>query len=91
MKPIQKLIALSFASSIAFAGCATSKPALEGQLDPDFGSAIRANIAAQAVSPSATQKANTFIPADPARTSAARKNYRDNTVPEPERVNQGNE
>ena len=67
-------------------GCATATPALEGQLDPTLGSAVQANTAAHFVEPSAVQKANTFIPADPARTRQARQNYRDNTVPDPERV-----
>jgi hypothetical protein len=68
-------------------GCATSKPALQGQLDPTLGSAVRANIAQHAVAPTAAQKANTFIPADPTRTQQARQNYKENTIPEPARVN----
>ena len=80
------LIALIFS-----AGCATSKPALDGQLDAHLGKAVKQNIANQAVAPSPEQKANTFIPADPARTGLARQNYRNNTVPDPERVNNSNE
>ena len=67
-------------------GCATSQPALQGQLDPSLGSAVRANIAQHAVAPTAAQKANTFIPADPTRAQQARENYRQNTVPEPIQV-----
>ena len=73
---------------VLLSGCMTSTPALNGQLNKDMGSAVKANIAAHAVTPSPAQKANTFIPADPTRTSAARQNYRENTVPEPERINQ---
>lgn len=69
-------------------GCATSKPALQGQLNPTLGSAVKANIAMHAVAPTAAQKANTFIPADPTRAGKARQNYRENNIPEPVRVNQ---
>ena len=73
---------------ILVSGCATSKSALQGQLDPTLGSAVKANIAMQAVAPTATQKANTFIPADPTRAGQARQNYRENKIPEPVHVNQ---
>ena len=76
------------AFSVLVSGCVTSKPALQGQLDPTHGSAVKANIAAHAVAPTAAQKANTFIPADPTRAGKARKNYRENNVPQPQRTNQ---
>jgi len=68
---------------IVLAGCATTKPALEGSLDPNLGAAIRTNMQAQAVTPTAKQKANTYIPADPSRAALARKNYRENNVAAP--------
>jgi len=69
---------------MVLAGCSTSQPALQGQLDRNLGSAVEANIDLHAVAPTAAQKANTFIPADPVRTRQARQNYKDNTVAEPE-------
>jgi hypothetical protein len=87
MKNTYKLSIGCVALASVLGGCATSKPALHGQLDPTLGSAVKANIAAHAVAPTAEQKANTFIPADPTRTQQARQNYRDNKVPEPQRVN----
>lgn len=69
---------------LLLSACATtSQPALKGQLDSQFGRATQANIAAHAVAPTAAQKANTYIPADPFRSALARKNYRDNKVPDP--------
>lgn len=65
--------------------CSTARPALHGSHD-GFGQAVKANIAAQAIAPSAEQKANTYIPANAARTAAARRNYREGTVPEPEPI-----
>ena len=74
-------------SAAALAGCAVSKPALQGQINPEFGAAVKANQQAQFAAPTPTQKANIYIPADGTRAAAARKNYRDNTVPDPERLN----
>ena len=90
MKNILKLSIGCVALTFVLGGCATSKPALHGQLNPTFGSAVQANVAAHAVAPTAAQKANTFIPADPTRTQKARQNYRENTIPEPSRVNSSN-
>ena len=70
--------------ALLLTGCATAKPALEGTLDPKLGYAVRANIQAQAIAPTAQQKANTYIPADPSRAALARKNYRENTVQAPQ-------
>ncbi|NNC36975.1 MAG: hypothetical protein EX271_12920 [Acidimicrobiales bacterium] len=75
-------------SVLVLGGCATSKPALEGQLNPALGHAVDANKAAHAVAPSAAQKANTFIPADPMRAQQARQNYRNNTIAKPNRDEQ---
>jgi len=86
----KKYACVSLIGPVLLSGCMTSTPALNGQLNKDMGSAVKANIQAQAVTPTPAQKANTFIPADPTRTSAARKNYRENTIPEPERINQAN-
>lgn len=88
MKTVIKIAAL--ATFVFCAGCSTSKPALQGQLDAHMGAAVKANIAAHAVEPTPEQKANTFIPADPARTGLAREHYRENTVPRPVPVNQDN-
>lgn len=85
MKSSLKLSIVCLAAISVLGGCATSKPALEGQLNPNLGSAVKANVAMHAVAPTAAQKANTFIPADPARTRQARQNYRDNTIPDPKR------
>jgi hypothetical protein len=40
-------------------------------------------MAAQAVAPTPEQKANTFIPADPAKRAKARENYRTGETPDP--------
>lgn len=74
MKKRLKLSIGSIVTICALCGCATSKPALEGQLNPTLGSAVKANIAMQAVALTAAQKANTFIPADPTRTKQVRQN-----------------
>ena len=76
-----KLI-LSTLSLIALSACATTQPALENH-SSEFGKAVRQNIAAQAVKPTAEQKANTFIPADAAKRAKARENYRKGETPEP--------
>ena len=89
MKTVNKVKCLSVAG-LLLTGCATSNPALESQFNSDWGKAVKSNIAAHAVEPSTAQKANTFIPADPARTGQARENYRDNTIPEPRRLDQDN-
>lgn len=75
-------------SLLVLAGCATAKPALEGRLDPGLGNAVKANAEAHAVAPTPQQKANTYIPADPARAALARKHYRENTVETPQAINQ---
>ena len=72
--------------ALVLGGCATANPALEGSLSSGFGDAVIANMNAHAVAPSAQQKANTYIPADPSRAALARKNYRENTVADPEPV-----
>jgi len=74
-------------TALILSGCAVSGPALNGQLDPNLGAAIKTNTLAQAVAPTPEQKANTFIPANPARTALAREKYRENKVPEPKSVN----
>ncbi len=85
----QQTISLFFGGAIllVLGGCATAGPALEGQLDPNLGGAIRANVQAQAVAPTAQQKANTYIPSDPHRAALALKNYRDGKVKDPVPVN----
>jgi len=56
-----------------------------GGLAGDYGH-VMPNIAAQAIAPSAQQKANRNIPHDSARRSAARKRYRDGEVIEPQKT-----
>jgi len=73
---------LASLSLIALSACATTQPALQSN-SPEFGKAVRQNIAAQAVAPTAEQKANTFIPADPTKRAKARENYRKGETPEP--------
>ena len=72
---------------VILGGCTTVQPALEVRLDPNLGAAIRTNIQTQAVAPTAKQKANTYIPADPSRAALALKNYRDGNVEAPVPVN----
>ena len=72
---------------IVLAACQTAQPALTGQLDYDLGSAVKHNIEAQFVRPTDAQKANTYIPADPARAAMAHKKYQENTIEELENVN----
>lgn len=67
---------------LGLSACATTKPALQNG-SPEFGEAIRHNIAAQAVAPTPEQKANTFIPADATKRAKARENYRNGNTPEP--------
>lgn len=75
------------AGALIFLGaCQTSGPALQGQLDYDLGSAVKHNIEAQFVRPTDAQKANTYIPADPARAALAHKKYQENTIEELESV-----
>lgn len=83
MKIMMKHIGM-MCGCLSLMACATAKPAVQGAT-PEFGQSVKANITAQAIKPSAEQKANTHIPANPARTALARKNYRENTVPEPQR------
>ena len=71
---------------VASSACATSKPALEGQLNSEFGAFAKHNIAAHAMPATAAQKANTYNPANPARAALARKNYEENTIDKPKNV-----
>lgn len=66
-----------------FGACASSGPALHGQLSSDFGAAVKTNISAHAVAPTPEQKANTFIPANAKKTALARKNYEEGSEPKP--------
>ncbi len=86
MKTTSKLV-LIFSVLVISTACATSKPALEGQLNSDFGSAVKYNTAQHAVPASQAQKENTYIPANRARTALARKNYEENKVTPLDSVN----
>ena len=85
----QQLISLFCGGAVlvTLGGCTTAGPALEGRLDPNLGAAVRTNVQAQAVAPTAQQKANTYIPSDPSRAALALQNYRDGKVKEPVPVN----
>jgi len=85
MKNTHRSVMLLALFGIFSAGCTTSMPTLEGQLDPTFGTSVHDNVDAQFVPPTDKQKRDTFIPADPARAAIARKNYKENTVPPPTR------
>ena len=50
---------------------------------PHSQSAVKRNIAAQAIAPSKEQKTNVNIPADPTLRSAARERYKSGTVKKP--------
>ncbi|MEP3890151.1 MAG: hypothetical protein ABJN69_06765 [Hellea sp.] len=69
-------------SLLALSACATTQPALQSG-SSQFGDAVRHNIAAHAVAPTAEQKADTFIPADATKRSKARENYRNGLTPDP--------
>ena len=69
-------------SLMALSACATTQPALQSG-SPEFGDAVRHNIAAHAVAPTDEQKADTFIPADATRRAKARENYRNGETPDP--------
>jgi len=84
----KKSIIISGVALLALSACTTAKPALDGRLDPQLGSAVKANADAHAVAPTPRQKANTYIPANPSRAALARKNYRENTVDDPQATNQ---
>ena len=83
-----KIIMCTGFSLLILGGCATAKPALEGRLDTNLGSAVKANAQAHTVAPTSAQKANTYIPSDPSRAAIARKSYREGTVKEPVSINQ---
>lgn len=70
-------ICLLFSVS-AFAACQTMETPT-----PEFGSAVRHNIAAQTVEPTPEQKQNTYIRPNSQRTAAARERYRKDQVEEP--------
>lgn len=79
-----KLI-LATLSLITLSACATTQPALQSG-SSEFGNAVRHNIAAQAITPTPEQKANTFIPADATKRAKARENYRKGETPEPQPI-----
>lgn len=83
MKPAILKYTISIAAFVSLAGCATSQPALQGQLSAHLGAAVQANMAAHAVAPTARQKADTFIPANPARTALTRTEYEEGKTAKP--------
>ena len=68
-------------TAITLCGCATSQPAM-----PQNTGAVKHNIAAQAITPPAAQKADRNIPQDRALRDAARKRYREDKVKVPNRT-----
>ena len=81
---MMKLIVSSI-SLLALSACATTQPAMQSG-SSEFGNAVRQNIAAHAVAPTAKQKADTYIPADAAKRATARENYRKGETPEPQPI-----
>jgi len=73
---------ITLGAAISLSACATTTPATTAHA-PTFGKAVKHNMAAQAVAPTPEQKANTFIPADPAKRAKARENYRTGETPVP--------
>ncbi len=76
---------LAMSCLAVLSACATTQPALQSG-SSEFGVAVRQNIAAQAVAPTAKQKANTYIPADASKRAKARENYRNGNTPEPKPI-----
>jgi len=72
-------------SLVSLSACATTQPAMQSG-SSEFGNAVRQNIAAHAVAPTAKQKADTYIPADATRRTKARENYRKGETPEPQPI-----
>lgn len=72
-------------SLVSLSACATTQPAMQSG-SSEFGNAVRQNIAAHAVAPTAKQKADTYIPADATRRAKARENYRKGETPEPQPI-----
>ena len=71
------LVVLCLASAsacIGLGGCATAQPASAG-VSADFGAAVAHNRNAQFVAPTPEQKANTFVPPNPARQRLALEAY----------------
>ncbi len=73
---------ITLGAILSLSACATTTPAAKAHA-PTFGQAVKHNMAAQAVAPTPEQKANTFIPADPAKRAKARENYRTGETPDP--------
>lgn len=81
MKSMHITVLMTLAAA-TLGACATATPALEAHSET-FGTANRSNIAAQFVPPTAEQKANTYIPADPHRRALAKERYRKDEVETP--------
>lgn len=75
------LIAASLLLSLT--ACTTTNQPTISAPSPAFGDAVRANIEAQFVPPTAKQKADTFIPADIDRRELALERYRTDEVKDP--------
>jgi len=77
---MSRLIKLSLVLSCAsLAACQTTME----EPTEKFGSAVRQNIAAQAVEPTPEQKQNTYIRPDSQRMAQARERYRKDLVEKP--------
>lgn len=79
-----KLIVINL-SLMALSACATTQPAMT-TTSSEFGVAVRHNIAAQVVTPTPKQKADTYIPADATKRAKARENYRKGETPAPQPI-----
>lgn len=72
---------MSVSAALALSACATNS-SLDREA-ANFGEAVKANMSAQAVAPTAKQKEDTFIPANNARRQLAREAYEADEVEEP--------
>lgn len=85
MQRIIKFSSLGILLSMSVSACATTSAGPSGN-SPQFGNAVRANIAAHAVPATPEEKANTFIPADRSRQAKAIERYKDDEVEKPHAV-----
>jgi len=70
------------AAALTLAGCASTQAAMPSAAH----TAVKTNIAAQAITPPQAQKADRNIPQDRALRDAARKRYRTDTIKQPEKT-----
>ena len=69
------LLGASTLACVGLGGCASAAPDGRAGLDARFGTAVAHNMEAQFVAPTPEQKANTYIPPNPARQRLAVDTY----------------